>query len=290
MCNAPIRYFPYDHFCLKDYENIEDGSVVWVDQEFILDFAIHILPQIKCRFRLVTNNRDSSIPYDYYKYPEIQDLANDPRLIHWFTQNYHPNFPSDKISPIPIGLNFHSMTQSDFFGESKATVLEQEKVLGEVLATLKPTFQRSPRIYADFHLGDSLSQSHLEGYYNETRTSIAEGLRDKSFIDFLEQPIARRELWKKKGVYAFSISPFGAGMDCHRTWEDLVLGMIVIVRTSPMDKLYEGLPVVIVNHWSDITEENLMKWFSQYSDAFTNPVYRLKLTNVYWFTKILNTG
>jgi hypothetical protein len=50
--------------------------------------------------------------------------------------------------------------------------------------------------------------------------------------------------------------------------------------------VYEGLPVVIVKDWSEITEENLEKWMDLYHDAFTNPEYRSKLTNGYWFDKM----
>ena len=66
------------------------------------------------------------------------------------------------------------------------------------------------------------------------------------------------------------------------------MGCIVIVKTSPLDPLYEGLPVVIVKDWSEVTSANLDKWLEQYKDAFTNPSYREKLTYKYWFSKILS--
>ena len=37
---------------------------------------------------------------------------------------------------------------------------------------------------------------------------------------------------KDRGRYAFAISPIGKGLDCHRTWESLILGQIVIVQTT----------------------------------------------------------
>ena len=45
------------------------------------------------------------------------------------------------------------------------------------------------------------------------------------------------------------MSPQGNGLDCHRTWEALILKTIPIVRTSSLDPLYEGLPVVVVHEW-----------------------------------------
>ena len=57
--------------------------------------------------------------------------------------------------------------------------------------------------------------------------------------------------------YKYVISPHGNGLDCHRTWESLALGCIPIIKTSPLDRMFEGLPVLIVKNWSDITQELL---------------------------------
>ena len=37
------------------------------------------------------------------------------------------------------------------------------------------------------------------------------------------------------------------------------MGAIPIVQTSPLDRLFEGLPVLIVNEWEEITEEFLLE-------------------------------
>jgi hypothetical protein len=50
---------------------------------------------------------------------------------------------------------------------------------------------------------------------------------------------------------------------------------IVIVKTSPLDPMYEGLPVLIVQKWSDVTRELL--------DSFVPQTTGLnKLTLDYW--------
>ena len=83
--------------------------------------------------------------------------------------------------------------------------------------------------------------------------------------------------------YAFVLSPHGNGLDCHRTWEALILGCIPVVRTSPIDSLYEGLPVLIVNEWHDINEELLKNTI----EKFKNKSFSYeKLTLRYWMDKI----
>jgi hypothetical protein len=57
--------------------------------------------------------------------------------------------------------------------------------------------------------------------------------------------------------HKYILSPHGNGLDCHRTWEALALRCIPIMKTSPLDRMFEGLPVLIVNKWSDVTQELL---------------------------------
>jgi hypothetical protein len=83
--------------------------------------------------------------------------------------------------------------------------------------------------------------------------------------------------------FAFVLSPHGNGLDCHRTWEALVLGCIPIVKTSKIDKLYEELPVLIVNDWSDISYHLLETTVNDFSNKKFN--YE-KLMLSYWINKI----
>jgi hypothetical protein len=79
----------------------------------------------------------------------------------------------------------------------------------------------------------------------------------KDVIFYEPSHLKRYDSWKKQSEYAFVVSPHGNGLDCHRTWEALCLGCIVIVKTSPIDSLYEDLPVLIVKDWSEINQSLL---------------------------------
>ena len=48
-------------------------------------------------------------------------------------------------------------------------------------------------------------------------------------------------------------------MDTHRSWEMLLLGMTPIVKSGPLDKLYDGLPVIIVKDWEDLCRLNYLE-------------------------------
>ena len=59
--------------------------------------------------------------------------------------------------------------------------------------------------------------------------------------------------------YKFAISPQGNGVDCHRTWECLYLGVIPIITKSLCMSFFEELPILFVDNYDCITEEYLLE-------------------------------
>lgn len=72
------------------------------------------------------------------------------------------------------------------------------------------------------------------------------------------------DLYKLSLGYKFMLSPHGNGLDCYRTWEALFLGMAVVVKSSTLDSMYDGLPVLIVNEWSELTPELLHRTWEKF--------------------------
>lgn len=289
MTHNPQIYFAQEPvFDASVYENINAGDIVWVKCRLLPQFCTQILPNIDKPIILLIADGDESFPSECGSDQVIEQLINNQYVTHIFAQNNDYTGPSPKISSIPIGIDYHTVAYKDKNGGwgQIGTPKQQEELLTNLLIKLKPTHQRKNRIFVDFQLADTM-RAGLKRYLlcGEDRKSIFEQLNTTGLIDAAKW-MPRPDLWEKKGEYAFSVSPHGNGLDCHRTWESLVLGCIVIVKNSVLDILYEGLPVIIVQDWSEITEENLHKWLIQYGDAFTNQMYREKLTNRYWWSKI----
>ena len=53
------------------------------------------------------------------------------------------------------------------------------------------------------------------------------------------------------GRSKFVVCPEGTGMDTHRVYESLLCGATPVVLHSPLDALYQKLPVCIVSKWTD---------------------------------------
>ena len=62
---------------------------------------------------------------------------------------------------------------------------------------------------------------------------------------------------KELASYKFAISPEGNGIDCHRTWECLYLGVIPIVKNSNPMSYFKELPILFVDDYSCINNDFL---------------------------------
>jgi hypothetical protein len=90
----------------------------------------------------------------------------------------------------------------------------------------------------------------------------------------------------------YALNPRGNGEDCHRFYESIYLDCIPIVKrtNTTFDKLYHIFPCLIVDDWTDITEELLLEkkdilmqqiiiFKTKYPNAFTdlNSIHELLL-------------
>ena len=108
-------------------------------------------------------------------------------------------------------------------------------------------------------------------YTNNERYRCYNELKDKKFITNLNDnqyeaqesvhcgkvPIWINYEYTHKSLY--TLSPRGAGEDCHRFYEAIYLDSIPIVKrtNTVFDKLYNVFPCLIVNDWNEVTEKLL---------------------------------
>ena len=87
--------------------------------------------------------------------------------------------------------------------------------------------------------------------------------------------------------YAFVASPVGRGVDCHRTYEILLMGEIPIIQKVQGFTLFDdhNLPVVQVDEWGGIDHLRLAYWAKKYGPLVGQSA-RQKLTMKYWFPQL----
>lgn len=279
--NDIITYRKEPHLITHDFQKLmngKNGDCIYIKFAFIQQFIYQVFPYINYKFVLITGDGDETMPNDIFDQNTFNTIINDERVIHWYSVNCNESY-HEKFSLIPIGVNFHSLTYGEFCGwhPTAQTPLEQENMLENIKSNSLPFYERIIKCYSNFHF-----VTYSE--FGNPRKDAIEKI-NSDLIFFEPTPTSRENIWINKSKYAFVLSPMGHGMDCHRTWEALMLGCIVIVKKSQLDSLYESLPVLIVDDWSDITETLLIKTIENFKNIQFN--YD-KLTLNYWVNKIKN--
>lgn len=264
-----------------DFSNIRPGTTVYVASSALREFVKNI-NKIPCAFILVSGDCDWCVPNDVFPvFKDFLDFIENPKIIHWYSQNCIGSHP--KLTQIPIGLDYHTMSAGHHSWGPQMTPIEQELMLKHIRMNAEPFWNRKVECYGNFQFLMTTRFSYDRG------DAINKVPRD---LVYYEPTYTTREnCWKNQVQYAFVLSPHGNGLDCHRTWEALCLGCIVIVKTSPLDPLYQGLPVLIVKEWSDITRVLLEQTVLDYKTKVLAGRFqfeRLKLA--YWMNKITNNN
>jgi hypothetical protein len=258
------------------YKKMFNGMSIYVCSELLKFFVKVILPKIDKSFVLVSGDSDLCVPLEALKPQETYALLNSPYLIKWFTQNTRIQ-DNDKIVQIPIGLDYHTISNNPncswkMPGENHLPKF-QEKILVSIKNRSIPFFIRKPKIYVNF--------STNSDRFNQRKNALETIPNNLLVIETNSNP--RSYFWNQLINYAFVLSPFGIGMDCHRTWEALCFGSIPIICAPHFEKLFEDLPVLIVKNWNEITQDLL----DQTIENFKNKTFNYqKLTLEYWRKRI----
>uniref|UniRef100_A0A6C0DP82 Exostosin GT47 domain-containing protein n=1 Tax=viral metagenome TaxID=1070528 RepID=A0A6C0DP82_9ZZZZ len=256
-------------------KKIKDGDILYVCNSVIplLSKHFHLIP---AKIILVSGDSDRGCWYDMFQNEsEFLQFIQNPKIIHWFSQNcLYLNCP--KLSPIPIGLDYHTLSQKGTEWGPQASPYEQETELNNIIKTYaKPWNERifQTTIYSNFHFSMKTRLAH------ERHDAIKKIPSECIFYE--KEFLKRSESWKKQCDFVFVASPTGNGFDCHRTWEALVLGCIPIIKASHGDPLFKDLPVWIINDWSEVNTVNMIRVLNDFQSS-SKTFNMKKITLDYW--------
>lgn len=266
--------------------------VLFLKTELLMNY-IDLLLSIRRNFILITTcNDDMCVPH--IDFPANRDSYHDkwnillcsPNLIKWYTKN--SSMVHEKIQPIPLGAKWQ-WRSTDFFGEDKTNTL---RIFNELCLTPETKLH-------DVHLKQNLLYFNFTAWttdqpffkpHTNVRNNIIKDLTEKGFAYNANSDF--EDYMKILKTYKFCVSPPGRGIDVHRTWEALMVGTIPIVMSSPLDSLYEKLPVVIVDDFSVINHDFLNEKYAGmlqkkydfsilYSDYWEKEIHKCKTETKY---------
>jgi len=237
------------------------GAAVFVRSSLLALFFDRAFPLIRQPFVLVTGGSDPASPGLHIA------ALEDPRIIRWFGENTDLPAGHPKFEPVPLGMPDPNVP----FGNQAAMLRAHARM---------PAVEDKPLLaHASFHLRIS----------HPARREALAAIRAIEGVVLQHARVAPELLWVRHAGHAFVISPRGNGLDCHRTWEALLLRSIPIVKRSPLDPLHEAFPVVIVDDWREISLSAMAKWRDRQKEGFT-PAMFARLTRDYWAARIRAAG
>jgi hypothetical protein len=264
-----------------NWNALKPGCTIYISSNSLFVFVTQILPRIPFQFRLVTGDCDLSVPTQVLPAPLIESLLNDGRLVSWWSQNLSLPHRHSKLRPLPIGLDYHTLAEGNHPWGARASPIDQETLLNSIRASAKPLGARQCKLHSNFHFAFDYRQ-----FAFDRRDAMAK--IPAELIDY--EPVAtdRETTWRRQSEYAFVASPMGGGLDCHRTWEALVLGCIPVMRSGPLDPLWVDLPVLLVKDWADLSAELLETTQREFAAKWNTWAWE-KLRLDWWMARINST-
>ena len=263
--------------------NAPKDKVIFIKMD-CLDFYLPWLVMITEPYVLITTgNDDLCLPY--YMFPPEEDIKKShdsllayPYLKQWMTKN--PSIVHPKLIPLPLGPKWQ-YTSFDFFGEDKGPILE---ILHRHCTTPVEYFYspKSKLVYVNF---DTITTSREWMPFYQPHVNLREvwlyECRHQGYE--IAQSSPYEEYLNQMKEYKFCMCPPGHGIDTHRVFESLMVGTIPIMMTSPLDSMYEDLPVLIIKSMSMIRKEYLEE---QYEKIKKKAYNFEKLYAPYWKKRI----
>jgi hypothetical protein len=189
---------------------------------------------------VVTHNADRAVTADM-----LDKMPSN--VIAWYSSNVRDGHP--RLHPLPIGLE-----NERWFPEQR----KKQKILDHRAAPIAPT----KLLYMNHAIATNAAvrQRPYDLFEGEAWCTAVRGENGRNYDQYLHD-IAE---------HFYVLSPEGNGIDCHRTWEALYMNRVPILIRNANTRMYEDLPVLLVDDWSAVTEKRLRDGMAAFVAAHYN--------------------
>ena len=301
---GPIDHytFPSSHFqrfevrSLRHFiDCLQPGVSIFVQTDWLSLFFQKFYPLISVPFVLISGASDASVPngisLHFFLKPES-------KILHWYGQNCERNPNPKRFTCLMLGLSDTNFWESGHKGMTAAEVLLKNfsnHIVTGSSSTLSRPVKKNPSYdvlvphFTLYHTFNITDRNQVINLFCGRHRKVGQYLNKNpsNVTAFCGAHVSLVENYQATLQSSFVFSPHGHGLDCYRTWETLYLGAYPIVRTSALDEMYVGLPVLIVKEWEEVTIPLLL--MSYYN--FTRTPYTFeKLRLEYWHSTFSNHG
>jgi len=254
-----------------DVDKVKAGHRLYIVTEGLPYFLNEIEPKLKVPYFLFTGRSDVQID------AELAAHVLRPNLIRWYAVNVNLAETHPKIVHVPLGLdnaNWNSegnpQTDVSLFFDVNRDDVEVEKDILISFQRHTNTHQRN-RCY-DYFKKHLKKRCTFREYKNKNRTER----------DFL------REYYVEIRRHKFNVCPPGAGFDCHRIWQTLILGSFPIVKNSWAWREFQDLPIWYVEKFTDVTKKAIDEKYEEIVDNLKAGKYNLDKINFDYWKRVMD--
>jgi hypothetical protein len=215
-------------------EMLSGARSIFVYTHDVDAFVEHVWPRFDGAGKvLVSHNSDHEVTA---RHAEWLDATSNPPA-RWFAQNVTVSHP--RLEPIPIGISNAMWPHGKLRALARAMRRRSRR-------------ERTGQIYLGFNTAT-----------HPARETVAAALRENFPGASLDPAPALP--WPRYlgllGSHEFAACPRGNGVDTHRVWEALYLGVVPVVERSPCTEHFQGLglPMVLVDDWGELTPDRLAR-------------------------------
>lgn len=224
--------YVFDETKRDDVSSVAYGGLIFVKADMISEFFGSPFDSIRQPFVLITHNSDVNAP------ERLRTHLSNPKILAWYTTN-----PSEKDHPklksLPISVANTRWPQGNLTEITYAFNNQR-----------KPWAERSRLLYVSFSLNTNPAQ----------RKKALEQAKTIENVDIVQGRTTFRTHLENLGNTKFVLSPPGNGLDCHRSWEALLMGAVPIVMASTLDSLFRNTTALILDDWSKLTTALLQSY------------------------------
>jgi len=201
-------------------EVVGSGKVFFIKPDWLDSFIKDFLPLVNHEFVLLTHMSDLGAG-------TMEALLTNSKMRRWYGCNMRPTI---KTKSVPLGLE-----NVDMWQRTNVTQLVRAR-----------TNRKSKMLYVYFNINSNI----------RIRTEAVKQLNGNGF------KMQKRDEWSEYidelSRYKFCASPEGNGIDTHRMWECLYLGVIpIVIKTPELYSWYSDLPILWITSFEQVTRNFL---------------------------------
>lgn len=208
---------------------LRDAEVIFVYTHLAGAFFQKILPRLENPFILMTHNSDHGVDARFIPFLE------DSRILRWYAQNLEADH--EKLVSLPLGA------ANSQWPHGRLDLLHEA-------ASRRPS--RTGLVYMNFdpRTNPAQRQPVLDALRGHPLVTESSGLDYGAYLGEL-------------AAHHFAVCPPGNGLDCHRIWECLYLGVIPLVSARFRLCGFDDLPILYVEEWGRIDAEFLRESYER---------------------------